>query len=558
MILVASTWIQAFTGTNFDFSAYSSDLKSVMGISQLELNYLSVASDMGKVFGWCSGVSLLYLPLWVVMFMAAFMGLFGYGIQWLVIRQVISLPYFLVFLLSLLAGCSICWFNTVCYVLCIRNFPTNRPLALALSISFNGVSAALYTLIANAVSSSSTNDSLYLLLNAVVPLLASLAALLPVLRPPPPHSLPLPPDSIRRDSLTFLYLNIIAISTGLYLLLLNSLSSESTSLAQILLAGALLLLAIPVVTPGVTYARGWVRGALQSKFEGSSFNLVDVEDLELHKELIGRESSPNGSNRVRTKEGFCVDLIERDQVAVLGEEHPLKWVVRRRDFWLYYAAYFCGGTIGLVYSNNLGQISESLGFSDKTSSIVTIYSACSFFGRLLSAAPDFLRDKVYFARTGWFALAVVPTPIAFLILTISGSETALNAATALIGLSSGFIFAAAVSITSELFGPNSAGVNHNILITNIPLGSILYGLVAALVYDANIESSNQVVIVEDSMLCMGRMCYFDTFLLWGCMSFLGLVCSFLLFLRTRHAYDRLERTRNRMQSSQVIDDLEES
>lgn len=231
-------------------------------------------------------------------------------------------------------------------------------------------------------------------------------------------------------------------------------------------------------------------------------------------------------------------------MTVLGEEHPAKWVVRRRDFWLYYLAYFCGGTIGLVYSNNLGQISQSLGYSSQTSSIVTLYSACSFFGRLLSAAPDFLRDKVYFARTGWFMLALVPTPIAFLLLSLSGSKTALVAATAMIGLSSGFVFAAAVSITSELFGPNSAGVNHNILITNIPLGSILYGLVAALVYDANIDSSNQVVLMGESMVCMGRECYFDTFVLWGCMSLLGLASSFLLFLRTKHAYDHLERTRN--------------
>lgn len=96
MILVATIWIQAFTGTNFDFSAYSSALKSVLGISQVQLNYLAVASDMGKVFGWSSGLALLYLPLWVVLFMAAFVGFVGYGIQWLLIRQIISLPYFLV------------------------------------------------------------------------------------------------------------------------------------------------------------------------------------------------------------------------------------------------------------------------------------------------------------------------------------------------------------------------------------------------------------------------------------------------------------------------------
>jgi hypothetical protein len=96
MILVATVWIQAFTGTNFDFSAYSSDLKSVLGISQVQLNYLAVASDLGKVFGWSSGLALLYFPLWVVLFMAAFMGLFGYGLQWLVMRDIISLPYILV------------------------------------------------------------------------------------------------------------------------------------------------------------------------------------------------------------------------------------------------------------------------------------------------------------------------------------------------------------------------------------------------------------------------------------------------------------------------------
>ncbi|KAE8702831.1 hypothetical protein F3Y22_tig00110481pilonHSYRG00129 [Hibiscus syriacus] len=92
MILVAVIWIQAFTGTNFDFSAYSSEMKKVLGISQVQLNYLAVASDMCKVFGWSSGLALMYFPLWMVLFMAAFMGLVDYGIQWLVICNLISLP----------------------------------------------------------------------------------------------------------------------------------------------------------------------------------------------------------------------------------------------------------------------------------------------------------------------------------------------------------------------------------------------------------------------------------------------------------------------------------
>ena len=107
MILVATIWIQAFTGTNFDFSTYSSDLKSVLGISQVQLNYLAVASDLGKVFGWSSGLALLYFPLWTVLFAAAIMGFVGYGVQWLVITNVVSLPYILVIIISL--NISVSW-----------------------------------------------------------------------------------------------------------------------------------------------------------------------------------------------------------------------------------------------------------------------------------------------------------------------------------------------------------------------------------------------------------------------------------------------------------------
>lgn len=136
----------------------------------------------------------------------------------------------------------------------------------------------------------------------------------------------------------------------------------------------------------------------------------------------------------------------------------------------------------------------------------------------------------------------MPTPIAFLLLATSGSEAALRTGTALIGLSSGFVFSAAVSITSELFGPNSAGVNHNILITNIPIGSLLYGLLAALVYDSNEGNSIKLIFLKDTTLCMGRKCYQQTFIWWGCISIVGLVSSFLLFLRTRQAYVHFDRT----------------
>lgn len=303
-----------------------------------------------------------------------------------------------VFFLCLLAGCSITWFNTICYVLCIKNFPLTRPLALSLSISFNGVSAALYNLIVNAINSS--DPSLYLLLNGLIPLLTSLIALLPILRQPLSPQI-LSPNGLRIDSIIFLYLSILAASTGIYLLIFNSVSSYE-SIAGVIVVGAIFFLILPLVTTGPFYAWEWTQRTMSSTssslpLEDSSFNFDVSDDLEIHKTLMGSEASTVSSlytfnsYNPKDKEGCCDALALKDQLTGLGEEHSVKLLVSRWDFWLYYMAYFCGGTIGLIYSNNLGQIAQSLGYSSEISQFVSLYSACSFFGRLLSAAPDFLQ-----------------------------------------------------------------------------------------------------------------------------------------------------------------------
>lgn len=285
----------------------------------------------------------------------------------------------------------------------------NRPLALSLTVSFNGVSAALYTLAANSINPSSSE--LYLLLNALVPLLTSIVALIPILRQPPLD--PLPPDAIHRDSMIFLILNILAIFTGLYLLCFGSSTAADATTARLYFAGAIFLLILPLCVPGAIFARDWFKQVHSSfRIEGSSFLLVHVDDLELHREFLTRPDScrsldngdsqsllsekesmnGNGNLNEEDRDGCCEKMIDKDQLAMLGEEHPASVVVRRLDFWLYYVAYFCGGTIGLVYSNNLGQIAQSLGLSSDVSTIVTLYSSFSFFGRLLSAGPDYIRE----------------------------------------------------------------------------------------------------------------------------------------------------------------------
>ncbi|AQK78927.1 Protein DETOXIFICATION 44 chloroplastic [Zea mays] len=206
-----------------------------------------------------------------------------------------------------------------------------------------------------------------------------------------------------------------------------------------------------------------------------------------HQPLLIRNNHQMESNAMMLKPmelqmqgNCCGTIVSKGYLVALGEEHSAKKLIWCVDFWLYYTAYFCGATVGLVYSNNLGQIAQSLHQQSQLTMLLIAYSSCSFFGRLLSALPDILHRKVPLARTGWLAAALVPMPMAFFLMWNQQDASTLVAGTTLVGLSSGFIFAAAMSVTSELFGPNSIGVNHNILITNIPLGSLLYGQIAAM------------------------------------------------------------------------------
>ena len=295
-----------------------------------------------------------------------------------------------VFLVCLVAGCSICWFNTVCFVLCIRSFvASNRPLALSLSTSFNGLSAAFYTLFANAFSPSS--PSVYLLLNAILPLAASILALPAILlcHTHDSHLKSVP----KYDRRAFLGLYILAFITGIYLVVFGSLNT-TRSAAWVILTGAMVLLALPLIIPAC-----------------SSYSYVDIHSIDsashhddLHKPLLVGNNLPNESNAVmeiameqQYKGCSGGTILDKGHLVVLGEEHSAKRLIGCVDFWLYYTAYFCGATVGLVYSNNLGQIAQSLHQQSRLTMLLAVYSSFSFFGRLLSALPDVLHRFFYLA-----------------------------------------------------------------------------------------------------------------------------------------------------------------
>lgn len=91
---VTAVWVQAISGNNYTFSNYSDALKTLMNLTQLQLNNLSVAKDVGKAFGLLAGLASDRLPTPVILLIGSVEGLVGYGAQWLVVsRRIKPLSY---------------------------------------------------------------------------------------------------------------------------------------------------------------------------------------------------------------------------------------------------------------------------------------------------------------------------------------------------------------------------------------------------------------------------------------------------------------------------------
>ncbi|KAK8949869.1 hypothetical protein KSP40_PGU013826 [Platanthera guangdongensis] len=469
LTLATVIWLQAIADTNTDFSAYSSELKTRLSISQVKLNYLAVASDAGKFFGWCAGAATFRLPLWSVLAVGATLGAAGYGVQFLYFcRKISTLSYAQFFFLNMLNGNSICWLNTTGYTAVRRQFfLADHGAVFALTTSYTGLTANIYLSMAETVIGKSSvvrgDKSVYLLLNAVAPVAVALFTIptLAAMRPKP--------ADMKAGLVTMFS---VAGVTGAYTVIQTTLpamrSSSGTIPATVLMVMVTAVVVVPVVKAGKWVMRG---------------NVNNV------------------------------------------------WVlVKKVTFWVYFLVYLCGATLGVVYGNHLGQISKSRHVSD--SILLSVSSSFGFFGRLATAPLSvFSRSKYKISNTGTVAVLMVAMSVSFFLLLCPG-DGFLFVSTAVIGLCSGAISSIAVSVTSELFGQENFPVNHNIVLMNIPIGSFLFGTVAAVIYDNAGGKEGE----GRHGLCIGMACYSLVFIIWGCICSLGAILSFVLFFRTGRSF----------------------
>lgn len=391
MSLIGTIWLQSTSGTNSNFPAYSSQLKQLLSLSQLQLNNLALASDAGKLLGWFSGIAAVYLPLWMVLMIGTSLGFIGYGVQYLFLANWLpnnSLAYWHIFLLTSLAGNSICWINTVSYIIAIQNFPLDRQIAVGLSTSYQGLTAKIFTDIVNVVvrnsSSLTERAKIYLLLNATVPLLVSIVAA-PVVR----H---VQIGKSKKLESGFMLMFFITIATGIYAVIssLDSVVGFLPSFAVAIGMGGFLLIpfAVPILEKfkETRQQKCWIRKVAPSSARVCSVNTDDHHQFDF-------DNNNNNNNTV------VVDVVSSSSESVkeifevrVREEIGAIRMLRRIEFWLYFFVYLFGVTLGLVYMNNLGQIVESRG-SSRTTALVSLSSSFVFFGRIIPSLLDYYFSK---------------------------------------------------------------------------------------------------------------------------------------------------------------------
>lgn len=141
---------------------------------------------------------------------------------------------------------------------------------------------------------------------------------------------------------------------------------------------------------------------------------------------------------------------------------------------------------------------------------------------------SFYRQKFVVSRPACVAALMAPMTISFFLL-LHSSDLCLYISTAVIGIGTGAITSISVSMTTELFGTNNFSVNHNVVVANIPIGSFVFGYLAAVLYRREGNGDGK---------CIGMDCYRKSFIIWGALCFLGTNLALLLHIRSRNFHSR--------------------
>ncbi|KAF8739196.1 hypothetical protein HU200_013917 [Digitaria exilis] len=529
LVFVAAMWMQSCAGVGYLFGSLSPVIKSSLGYNQRQVAGLGVAKDLGDSVGFLAGTLCAVLPLWAALLIGAAQNLVGYGWVWLAVtRRVPVPPLWAMCILIFIGNNGETYFNTAALVSCVQNFPKSRGPIVGILKGFAGLSGAILTQIYAIINT--PDDAALIFMVAVGPTMVVIALMF-IVRPVGGHRQIRPSDG---TSFTFVYSVCLLLAAYLMGVMLLEDLVELSQLVTVLLTVILIIfLLVPIVIP-----------VLLSFFSDDDETLYALLLPSPRKEEpIASTSSEEQQevilSEVEDEKPKDVDLLpaseRRRRGPRRGEDFTLMQALIKADFWLLFLSLLLGSGSGLTVIDNLGQMSQSLGY-EESHIFVSMISIWNFLGRIGGGYFSEIIVKEYtYPRAIALAIAQVLMAIGHFNFAMAWPGT-MYVGTLLVGVGYGAHWAIVPAAASELFGVKYFGALYNFLTVANPAGSLVFsGIIASGIYDAEAAKQAQ----QRPLKCEGAICFFLSSLIMSGFCIIAVVLSLILVYRTKIVYTSL-------------------
>ncbi|KAG2580244.1 protein NUCLEAR FUSION DEFECTIVE 4-like isoform X1 [Panicum virgatum] len=573
LVFVAAMWMQSCAGVGYLFGSLSPVIKSSLGYNQRQVAGLGVAKDLGDSVGFLAGTLCALLPLWAALLVGAAQNLVGYGWVWLAVtRRVPVPPLWAMCILIFIGNNGETYFNTAALVSCVQNFPKSRGPIVGILKGFAGLSGAILTQIYAMINS--PDDAALIFMVAVGPTMVVIALMF-IVRPVGGHRQIRPSDG---TSFTFVYSVCLLLAAYLMgVMLLEDLVDLSQSMTVLLTIILIIFLLVPIVIPvllsffsdddDTLYAlllpspRKEEPSASTSSEEQQEVILSELEDEKPRDvDLLSASERQKriAALQARLFQAAAVGAVrvKRRKGPRRGEDFTLMQALIKADFWLLFFSLLLGSGSGLTVIDNLGQMSQSLGY-DETHIFVSMISIWNFLGRIGGGyfSEIIVKDYAY-PRAIALAIAQVLMAIGHFNFAMAWPGT-MYIGTLLVGIGYGAHWAIVPAAASELFGVKYFGALYNFLTVANPAGSLVFsGIIASGIYDAEAAKQAQqrhnstllamparvVSMISEaapSLKCEGAICFFLSSLIMSGFCIIAVILSLILVYRTKIVYTNL-------------------
>lgn len=196
---------------------------------------------------------------------------------------------------------------------------------------------------------------------------------------------------------------------------------------------------------------------------------------------------------------------------------------KRLDFWLLFGSFACITGCGLMIINNISTAVQSIGGADALAGyLVVCLSICNVIGRIFMGS---LADHPKLHKLDLYRYASLLMALAVLVSALGGRSTACLAFTvACAAISYGGSWVLIIGILTDFYGKQHFGKDYGLIAMGPALSGMVFNAMSAKMYEDHADN--------DTGVCMGAICYRDSFLMTAASATVGYL-MLLLFLPGR-------------------------